>query len=375
MNDPIPIRRYNKEDYAFLSPVKDIIEDAKAGRMFILVDSESRENEGDLIIPAQMATPDIINFMAIHARGLICLALTQERADALGLQLMPPRNHRHFQTAFTVSIEAREGVTTGISAHDRARTIAVAIDPEKNASDIATPGHVFPILAREGGVLTRAGHTEAVIDIARLAGLYPAAVICEIMKEDGTMARLPDLIAFAQKHHFKIGAISELIAHRRRHDTLIRRAREGVLKSEYGGTFQTITYESLIDHTTHAALIKGNISDGKPVLTRVHVANIAEDMLGQKGKRHLLLQKSMEIIAKEKRGVLVLLHPSEEADYLMEGQADHEGALVEYGAGAQILLDLGIQKMILLTDSQFTLVGLEGFSLQIKGQRPILGKK
>ncbi len=372
MNDPIPIRRYSKEDYDFLSPTEELIDDARNGRMFILVDSEDRENEGDLIIPASKATPDIINFMATHARGLICLSLTQERVDELGLQLLPPRNHRRFGTAFTVSIEAREGVTTGISAHDRARTIAVAIDPSKHAGDIATPGHVFPVVSREGGVLTRAGHTEAVIDIARLAGLYPAAVICEIMKEDGTMARLPDLIAFAQKHRFKIGAISDLIAYRRRHDKLIRRADEGVLESEYGGAFRSILYESLLDHTRHAAYVKGDISGDAPVLTRMHVANIAEDMLGETGGRHRILRESMRLIAEEGRGVLVLLHP-DEAAHIEHDKSDHEGPLVEYGSGAQILLDLGISKMILLTDSSFTLVGLGGYGLEIAGQRPIVG--
>jgi len=221
-----------------ISSVEEIIEDARNGRMFVLIDHEDRENEGDLVIPAQMCTPDAINFMATHGRGLICLSLPGDRIDALGLPLMASNNSSRHETAFTISIEAREGVTTGISAHDRARTVAVAIDTSKTAADIATPGHIFPLRAKEGGVLIRAGHTEAAVDISRLAGLNPSGVICEIMNEDGTMSRLPELVAFAQKHNLKIGTISDLIAYRRRHDNLVRITQEKTIASEFGGDWQ-----------------------------------------------------------------------------------------------------------------------------------------
>ncbi len=374
------MRKYSRDDYAFLSPASEIIEEARKGRMFILVDNEDRENEGDIVIPAQMATPDVINFMAIHARGLICLALTAGQVEVLGLKLMPAHNQQRHQTAFTTSIEASEGVTTGISAHDRAHTISVAINPKAGPGDISTPGHVFPLLARDGGVLVRAGHTEAIVDIARLAGLTPAGVVCEVMKEDGTMARLPDLIAFAQKHSLKIGAIGDLIAYRRRHDNLIRRTGpEGALESDYGGAFRTIVYESRIDHTRHAALIRGDISTPEPVLVRMHVANVGEDMLGAGGGRSTLLRHAMEMIAAEGRGVLVLLQPRwrpllprpQERAAIAGGQLPAE-RLVEYGAGAQILLDLGVSDMILLSDTKLKIVGLQGYGLRVVEQRPVL---
>ncbi|NNF71242.1 MAG: 3,4-dihydroxy-2-butanone-4-phosphate synthase, partial [Rhodobacteraceae bacterium] len=243
-----------------VSSIEEIIEDARNGRMFILIDHEDRENEGDLVIPAQMATPEAINFMAKHGRGLICLSLPGERIDALGLPLMASQNSSRHETAFTVSIEAREGVSTGISAHDRARTVAVAIDPGKTASDIATPGHVFPLRARDGGVLVRAGHTEAAVDVARLAGLNPSGVICEIMKEDGDMARLPDLVAFAQLHNLKIGTISDLISYRRRHDNLVRVRDEQIVTSEFGGEWVMRVYTDETQGAEHIALIKGDIS-------------------------------------------------------------------------------------------------------------------
>ena len=253
-----------------ISKIEDIIEDARNGRMFILVDHEDRENEGDLVIPAQMATPDAINFMAKHGRGLICLTLPGERIDALGLPLMASHNSSRHETAFTVSIEAREGVSTGISAADRALTVATAIDATKTAADIATPGHVFPLRARDGGVLVRAGHTEAATDIARLAGLNPSGVICEIMKEDGEMARLPDLIAFAQLHGLKIGTISDLIAYRRRHDNLVRIRETSMITSEFGGEWELRIYTDETQGAEHIALIKGDISTPEPVLVRMH---------------------------------------------------------------------------------------------------------
>ena len=251
-------------DLDFLSPIEHIIEDARNGRMFILVDDEERENEGDLVIPGQMATPDAINFMATHGRGLICLALTQQRCEVLGLDLMSQKNQSRHQTAFTVSIEARDGVTTGISAPDRARTVSVAIDPQSDHDDIGTPGHVFPLMAREGGVLVRAGHTEASVDIARLAGLNPSGVICEIMNEDGTMARLEDLIAYAQFHNLKIGAIADLIAYRRKHDRIIEKVSESDFSSRFGGNFKLIVYTNQIAQLEHIALVKGISSPKRP---------------------------------------------------------------------------------------------------------------
>ena len=251
-----------------ISSVEDIIEEARNGRMFVLVDHEDRENEGDLVIPAQMATPDAINFMATHGRGLICLALPAARIDALGLPLMSPKNSSRHETAFTLSIEAREGVTTGISAHDRARTVSVAIDPTKGAADIATPGHVFPLRARDGGVLVRAGHTEAAVDIARLAGLNPSGVICEIMNEDGSMARLPDLVGFAQKHGLRIGTISDLIAYRRRHDNLIAERAQARVTSACGGEWMMRIFADETHGAEHIALTKGNLLAPGPASCR-----------------------------------------------------------------------------------------------------------
>ena len=270
----------NDEFRDAISSIEDIIEDARNGRMFILVDHEDRENEGDLVIPAQMATPEAINFMATHGRGLICLSLTGERLDALGLPLMSASNSSRHETAFTISIEAREGVTTGISAHDRARTISVAIDASSGPQDIATPGHVFPIRAREGGVLLRAGHTEAAVDVARLAGLNPSGVICEVMNDDGTMARLPDLVAFGQRHGLKIGTISDLIAYRRRHDSLVREKAVQTVTSEFGGEWTLKTFTETAGDAEHIVMSKGNVTDGKPALVRMHVVNPIDDLLG-----------------------------------------------------------------------------------------------
>ena len=372
MNETItPLRRYKQEDYARISPIEELIEEAKKGKMFILVDSEDRENEGDLVIPAQMASAEIINFMVTHARGLVCLAMTQERVKQLELGLMPVHNQSASRTAFTDSIEARENVTTGISAEDRAYTIKVAIDPEKGYEDLSRPGHIFPLAARNGGVLVRAGHTEAIVDIARLAGLNPSGVVCEIMNDDGTMARLPDLVDFAHRHKMKIGAISDLIAYRRRKDNLITRFSENMFKSQKGGEFKMRVYQNTCDGIYHAALIKGDISTKEPVLTRMHVANVAQDMLGQDHERSSLLHRSMELIAEEGRGVLVLLHPDRSP--LFETENHQSGRLVEYGTGAQILIDLGISEMILMSNTDFTIVGLEGYGLKIAGRRPILG--
>lgn len=357
-----------------ISSVEEIIEDARNGRMFILVDHEDRENEGDLVIPAQMCTPTAINFMATHGRGLICLTLPGERLDALGLPLMAQANSSRHETAFTVSIEAREGVTTGISAHDRARTVAVAIDPRSGPQDIATPGHVFPLRARDGGVLVRAGHTEAAVDISRLAGLNPAGVICEIMNEDGTMSRLPDLIGFAQRHGLKIGTISDLIAYRRRHDNLVRETSVRSVESEYGGTWSMRVFGDVTGGGEHIVLTKGDISTPEPVLVRMHAANPVEDMLALHPGRTHQLRDAMLAVAEEGRGVVVLLRDMAAKLDLGDHVSPHR--LRQYGIGAQILSALGLRELILLTNSPSPkVVGLEGYGLSIAATRPIPARK
>ena len=374
--------RRAREDLEFLSSIEDIIDDARNGRMFILVDDEERENEGDLVIPAQMATPDVINFMAMHGRGLICLALTQQRCGHLGLKLMSQANESRHATAFTVSIEAREGVTTGISAPDRARTISAAIDPASKSEDIVSPGHIFPLMARDGGVLVRAGHTEASVDIARLAGLNPSGVICEIMNEDGTMARLPDLIKYAQTHKLKIGAIADLIAYRRRHDRTIEKIAETTLRSRFGGDFKMYVYANQFEYAEHVVLVVGDVGHGGPVMVRMHALNILDDALGSldRGKDGDL-QRSMEMIGAEGRGVIVLIREPRRT-YLADlvkahslGQSpdriSQRRELRDYGVGAQILLDLGVSEMILLSDTVKTIVGIEGYGLKVAEQRAI----
>jgi len=361
-----------------LSPIEDIIEDARNGRMFILVDDEERENEGDLVIPAQMATPEAINFMAKYGRGLICLTLTAARVRDLELPLMAQHNDCRHQTAFTVSIEAREGVTTGISASDRARTIAVAIDPTKDKNDIASPGHVFPLEAREGGVIVRAGHTEAAVDVSRLAGLNPSGVICEIMNEDGTMARLPDLIEFSRHHKLKIGTIADLIAYRLKNDKLIERTLEAPFTSMHGGEFAMTIYVNKIAYAEHIALVKGDISGAEPVPVRMHALNVLDDVLGdmQSGKAGEL-GKAMEMIGAEGRGVVVLIREpqpqalSDRVRRKLGEPVESKSELRDYGVGAQILLDLGIKDMILLSNAERTIVGLEGYGLSVVGRRPI----
>jgi 3,4-dihydroxy 2-butanone 4-phosphate synthase / GTP cyclohydrolase II len=361
-----------------LSSIEEVVEDARNGHMFILVDAEERENEGDLVIPAQMATPDAINFMAKHGRGLICLSLTPERAKQLHLELMPRSNRARHASAFTVSIEAREGISTGISAHDRAHTVSVAIDPTKDYRDITTPGHVFPLLAREGGVLVRAGHTEAAVDMARLAGLYPAGVICEIMNDDGTMARLPDLIAFAQRHGIKIATIADLIAYRLRYDHLVRMVAETKIESAHGGAFDLKVYTTTVDPAEHVALVKGDVRSGAPVLVRVHAVNTLDDMLSIGSHSDTLVHKAMDIVGKEGAGVIVLIResrPDAISSRLKRDQgADRTGQqrLIEYGVGAQILLDLGVREMVLLSNSPARkIVGLEGYGLSVVGHRTL----
>jgi 3,4-dihydroxy 2-butanone 4-phosphate synthase/GTP cyclohydrolase II len=358
----------------YLSSAEELIEEARNGRMFILVDDEDRENEGDLVIPAQFATPDAINFMARHARGLICLALTRQRVEKLGLPLMSQQNGTRHQTAFTVSIEAREGVTTGISAADRAKTIAVAIQSESTRDDITTPGHVFPLLAREGGTLVRAGHTEASVDIARKAGLNPSAVICEIMNDDGTMARLPDLIAFAQKHNLRLGTIADLIAHRRLTERLVRKVEEGVFRHAAGGDWRAVVFANTVEYQEHLALIKGDISGGAPVMVRMHAVDLLDDMTGQ--PHWIAVHNAMHMIGEAGRGVVVMIREHRktalaERVRLLSSQPRPQRELRDYGIGAQILLDLGVKNMILLTNRRRTVIGLEGYSLNIVEQRTI----
>ena len=365
-----------------LSSIEEIIEDARNGRMFILVDDEDRENEGDLVIPAQMATPEAINFMAKYGRGLICLAIKRERVEQLGLPQMARHNVSRHQTAFTVSIEAREGVSTGISASDRARTIAIAIDATKGKEDIVCPGHVFPLEARDGGVLVRAGHTEAAADIARLAGLNPSGVVCEIMNDDGTMARMPDLLKFAQFHGLKVATIADLIAYRLRHDRIVSRNVETTLSSRYGGVFRMIVYTNDVAYAEHIALVKGDLAKDGPVLVRMHALNVLEDVLGDDstGKAGILHQ-AMRMIGEHDRGVAVLIresHPTSLSDRvrarLGEGEPQPVGELRDYGVGAQILLDLGVKDMILLSNTKRTIIGLEGYGLSVVEQRPIPGE-
>jgi 3,4-dihydroxy 2-butanone 4-phosphate synthase/GTP cyclohydrolase II len=358
----------------YLSSAEELIEEARNGRMFVLADDEDRENEGDLIIPAQFATPAAVNFMARHARGLICLALTQHRVEQLGLPLMSQSNGTRHSTAFTISVEARDGVTTGISAHDRAHTIAVAINPEASRHEIVTPGHVFPLMAREGGSLVRAGHTEAAVDIARLAGLNPAGVICEIMNDDGSMARLPELVAFAQHHNLKLGTVADLIAYRRRTERLVRKVEEGVLNHAVGGDWRVIVYANTVEYAEHLVLVKGDLAEPGPALVRMHQVDLMEDIVG--GKASSSLHGAMQMIAEAGRGAVVMLRETR-AEALSDrvrklsqaGRTPTE--LRDYGIGAQILLDLGVTDLVLLSNTHRTIIGIEGYGLTVVDQREI----
>ncbi|WP_201781253.1 3,4-dihydroxy-2-butanone-4-phosphate synthase [Sphingomonas sp. Leaf357] len=373
---------FSNDDTPALVSIEEIIDEARNGRMFILVDDEDRENEGDLIIPAQMATPDAINFMATHGRGLICLAMGKARIDSLGLELMSRANGTRHETAFTTSIEARDGVTTGISAADRARTISVAIDASKGKDDIVTPGHVFPLVARDGGVLVRAGHTEAAVDVARLAGLNPSGVICEIMRDDGTMARMDDLVAFARLHNLKMGTIRDLIAYRRRHDHLVEKRAEMAFESKWGGDWKAMTFFNKASGDETIALVKGHIDPAKPTLVRMHTMSMFVDAFGEESERSGLLSGSMQMIADEGAGVIVVIN-RRMVDGItrfirLRGEGKGAGApeveeLRDYGVGAQILAELGVEEMVLLTNTHHTLVGLEGYGLSIVGERPIPG--
>jgi 3,4-dihydroxy 2-butanone 4-phosphate synthase/GTP cyclohydrolase II len=356
---------------------EEIINEARNGRMFVLVDDEDRENEGDLVIPAQMATPDAINFMARHGRGLICLSLTKERAEQLGLEPMTRTNRSRNETAFTVSIEAREGITTGISAADRARTVAVAIDASHGPDALVSPGHVFPLIARPGGVLVRAGHTEAAVDIARLAGLNPSGVICEVMRDDGSMARFEDLIDFARVHGLKIGTIRDLIAYRLKKDHLVERVATSPLVSSSGAQWQAQVFRDKASGEEQLALVYGTLDTDKPVLVRMHSLDLFADVLGEKGPKSGVLQCAMRRIEEEGSGVVVTLHAaapgslSRSIDLRAGKPAEMGDAVRGYGTGAQILAALGIHDMILLSNSRHSPVGLSGYGLAIVEERPI----
>lgn len=348
-----------------ISSIEEIIEEARAGRMFLLVDDKNQGNEGDLIVPAEFAGPEQINFMSKYCCGLICLALTRERSELLGLQPMVPSNRSRHEMAFTVSIEARTGVATGISAHDRARTIAVAISPEGTHEDIVTPGHVFPLIARDGGTLVRTGHTEAAVDVSRLAGLLPYAVVCAILKEDGTMARLPDLVAFSRRHGFKIATIADLITFRRRRERLVELVRRGEVTDGAGRSWTLSIFRDLVDGKDHLALTKGDVSRPGPVMVRMHAEDAVEQLLGK--QRSKLLSVALDRVAAAERGVVVLIRDAKPLSLAAEAQFLQTGGpiLKDYGIGAQILLELGIREIELLSTRPKSIVGLEGFGLQV----------
>jgi 3,4-dihydroxy 2-butanone 4-phosphate synthase/GTP cyclohydrolase II len=362
-----------------LSSIEEVVEDASNGKIFILVDNEDRENEGDLCVLGEFASSEAINFMAKYGRGLICLSLPRSQSEKLGLSLMERRNEGRFETAFTVSIEARQGVTTGISAADRALTIKTAIHPNASNNEITTPGHVFPLIAKDGGTLIRSGHTEAVIDIAKLAKSNLSGVICEIMKDNGEMARLPDLIKFSKKHNIKIASISDLISYRRKNEVFVKRVSESILDSKFGGVWRIIVFKNIIDNSEHMALVKGVIDSNSSVLVRVHALDLLSDVLGDQysNRNGSELSTAMETIALNKNGVIILIRDtSPEAlskkitKSINKSNLDNDH-LRDYGVGAQILSDLGVKEMTILSNSQKTAIGLDGFGLTIKNWKKL----
>ena len=354
------------------SSIPEAIEDFRAGKMLVVVDDEDRENEGDLTIAAELVTPEIVNFMAVHGRGLICLAMSEEKCNALNLPLMSPKNTSRFGTAFTESVDAAEGVTTGISAADRALTIQVAMRPDANPFDLSRPGHIFPLRARDGGVLVRAGQTEAAVDLARMAGLRPGGVICEIMNEDGTMARVPQLLEFCARHGIKMISVAELIRYRLLNERFIRRKNEGTMRNEFG-EFKTVSYESTLDREAHLALVRGTPSSEKPVLVRMHSHCVYGDVFGSvECTCAKLVRQSLERIAREGEGALVYLHQTGPGMRMHFSMPDGQRVLQhENGIGAQILADLGLRKIRLLTNHPRKVVGLEGYGIEIVEQVPV----